>query len=354
MYRIFISYSRVDEHIAKPLKEALERRGFPGLPRYDVWFDQNMNLQAGVDWKQEILWRIERCDIFLYLISRESNDSEVCKWELQQAIDQKKHIIPIRVRSGASLPHNLNHLQCIDVLNSLDISGFNAIQDSINNLDIFNPNRVAEVDWRTNTRILEYVENLYATGFQYFKNILSAVEDVIAREGEKHDNFPFDDFTGHLSSHSQLGPARVMQTWTSLLEDHKLEAIKGCLHSSQNLRIEFLLVNPNSEIAKTRSLLLGKDQNFVGNQVYGNLRTIRKLQAEFGEDRISMKWHDGLFPFALHMCNGNVYIGLFRQGDRAVNGKNYRFAVMDRIGRQADDEFNKLWEKAYYPPVNII
>ncbi len=104
---LFMSYAHVDKHtLVVPLVETLRDGG------YDPWFDHS--LIPGKPWKKQLLEAIERCDAFVYAMTPESLASEWCLWELKQAVDLGKPIIPIRLQSNTILPDWLSQLQWVD------------------------------------------------------------------------------------------------------------------------------------------------------------------------------------------------------------------------------------------------
>ena len=62
MARVFISYARED---GKPFAESLAA----ALQDHEVWFDRR-DLTPGVSWEHEIEQGIERCDVFLAVLTR--------------------------------------------------------------------------------------------------------------------------------------------------------------------------------------------------------------------------------------------------------------------------------------------
>jgi hypothetical protein len=83
---LFVSYSRVDqwvtEKIARRLRQAYDR----------VWFDEN--LYGGQVWWDTILKRIDECDIFIYLLSRDSVESPYCRSGIREAKRLGKKTLP--------------------------------------------------------------------------------------------------------------------------------------------------------------------------------------------------------------------------------------------------------------------
>lgn len=104
--RIFISYAHIDiwqiQQLAAILRDA----------QHEVWFDPD--LKPGEEWKKRLADEIASCDVLLYALSNESVESEWCQWELEQAIQQKKRIMPVIVRPKTPVPQMLSHIQYID------------------------------------------------------------------------------------------------------------------------------------------------------------------------------------------------------------------------------------------------
>lgn len=86
--RIFISYSRKDQGFVHNLNDALQ-----ALKR-ETWVDLKDIPFTGV-WEQEIYSAIEGADIFVFIISPDSIQSEVCAKELNHAVAHNKKLVPI-------------------------------------------------------------------------------------------------------------------------------------------------------------------------------------------------------------------------------------------------------------------
>ena len=91
MAKLFVSYSRRDSITARRLIEA-----FRSMDQ-DVWVDWE-SIPPAVDWLEQIFRGIEESDAFIFLISPDSIDSEVCKVEINRAAQNNKRIIPIVLR----------------------------------------------------------------------------------------------------------------------------------------------------------------------------------------------------------------------------------------------------------------
>lgn len=88
MSDVFISYSRKDSEFAKILHKRLTDEG------RDVWIDWE-DIPATADWWREIQAAVEEADVFTFIISPDSVISDICRDEIQHAIDNNKRFIPI-------------------------------------------------------------------------------------------------------------------------------------------------------------------------------------------------------------------------------------------------------------------
>jgi WD40 repeat protein len=91
MAKLFVSYSRKDAVTERRITEAIEAAG------QDVWIDWE-DIPPASDWLEQIFRGIERSDAFIFLVSPDSNASEVCKVEVAHAAKNNKRIIPVVLR----------------------------------------------------------------------------------------------------------------------------------------------------------------------------------------------------------------------------------------------------------------
>ncbi len=107
--RIFISYSRPNQHVVEGLAHDLEDL------QHDVWFDRA--LTGGQDWWAHILSQIRDTELFVFAIAPETLDSVACQREFAYACDLHKRILPVTVADGVSmdlLPPRLGTIQFVD------------------------------------------------------------------------------------------------------------------------------------------------------------------------------------------------------------------------------------------------
>jgi hypothetical protein len=99
---VFISYSRDDLRFANQLDAALRACGFECL------IDRH-GISGGEEWKHRLSNLISEADTVVFVLSPASARSEVCAWEVEEAVHLGKRILPIisRPLEGANAPPQL-------------------------------------------------------------------------------------------------------------------------------------------------------------------------------------------------------------------------------------------------------
>ena len=87
---VFISYSRKDSDLVKPIYEWLENAGC------QCWLDVD-GMFSGVSYKKVIVDAIKRSKVLLFMSSENSNKSRNVVSEVSIAMEYGKKIIPIRL-----------------------------------------------------------------------------------------------------------------------------------------------------------------------------------------------------------------------------------------------------------------
>jgi hypothetical protein len=100
--RVFISYSRDDLKFADQLDAALSACGFECL------IDRH-GISGGEDWKRRLGNLISEADTVVFVLSPSSARSEICDWEVEEAVRLNKRILPVNCRplEGVSPPPRL-------------------------------------------------------------------------------------------------------------------------------------------------------------------------------------------------------------------------------------------------------
>ncbi len=95
MPKLFISYRSLDSAKVDTLVARLRSlKNADGSPRYTTWQDKT-DIPVGQDWWKAIVRAIIDCEIFVYMLSRESAQNVNCRAELSYARKRNRPIIPI-------------------------------------------------------------------------------------------------------------------------------------------------------------------------------------------------------------------------------------------------------------------
>src|SRR5262249_27068375 len=116
--RVFISYSRDDLRFADQLDAALSTYGFECL------IDRH-GISGGEEWKRRLGNLISYADTVVFVLSPSSARSEICDWEVEEAAQLNKRILPVNCRplEGVSPPPRLKELNYIFFYEEPKVSG---------------------------------------------------------------------------------------------------------------------------------------------------------------------------------------------------------------------------------------
>jgi hypothetical protein len=92
MSQFFISYSRKDARLVENIVDALTENDLK------PWIDWK-SIPKGEDFWNEIQKGVEEADVFLFLISPDSLQSDWCNREINLAVKNGKRILPIAIRN---------------------------------------------------------------------------------------------------------------------------------------------------------------------------------------------------------------------------------------------------------------
>jgi WD40 repeat protein len=107
---VFLSYSRRDLALVRPLHEAVQQAG------HDVWVDWE-DIPPTAEWLEEIYRAIDAADAFLFVASPDSAASVTCGIELSHAVKRNKRLVVLVARDvdPAAVPEAIRKLQWIFV-----------------------------------------------------------------------------------------------------------------------------------------------------------------------------------------------------------------------------------------------
>ena len=128
--RIFLSYSSKSKQQTSTLAENLKSVG------HEVWFDEN--LSGGQIWWDEICKNIRECEIFIFVLDRNSQLSDACEVEWQYALKLDAKILPVGIAGDVSekiLPEELANCQIFHY-SERDVESFLDLKEQINNFPL--------------------------------------------------------------------------------------------------------------------------------------------------------------------------------------------------------------------------
>lgn len=96
--KLFISYSRADLAFADELTAGLEYDG-----AFEVAIDRHSIIE-GEDWKKRLGALIADADTIVFLLSPKSAASDICAWEVDEAVRLTKRIVPVLVAPLGTQP----------------------------------------------------------------------------------------------------------------------------------------------------------------------------------------------------------------------------------------------------------
>src|SRR6516225_7200068 len=96
---VFVSYSRDDLSFADQLDAALQLYGFATM------IDRH-GISGGEEWKRRLGNLIRDADTVAFVVSPSSARSEICAWEVAEAVRLGKRIMPVvcRALGGEGVP----------------------------------------------------------------------------------------------------------------------------------------------------------------------------------------------------------------------------------------------------------
>jgi hypothetical protein len=139
---VFMSYAHANEERVRTVASRLRGWG------YEVWIDQ-IDLDAGSDWRASIEEKIPVVDYFVLALSRSSTKSEIVEWELDVAERAGTKIVPIVFGTGkgsAALGDRLGSLHHISFSTSNE-RGMAALVEALGGIRNNQPVLADQVDF---------------------------------------------------------------------------------------------------------------------------------------------------------------------------------------------------------------
>lgn len=110
---VFISYSTADQAVADKVYNSLKSENI------NAWI-ATKDIHGGESFAEEITNAINECSVFIFILSKSSDDSPHCGNELSMAFSKRKKIIPFRIEEFILSKSNVYFLQQSQWINCLD------------------------------------------------------------------------------------------------------------------------------------------------------------------------------------------------------------------------------------------
>ncbi len=121
MTDVFFSFSSEQKDLEKKISKALMHYGITS-------WTHDVDIKKGADFNKALLKAVEQADNVVYLISKESFESQYCREELLYAIKLNKRILPCLIDDAPNqydfIPKEISHIQYIDFTCALTPEGF--------------------------------------------------------------------------------------------------------------------------------------------------------------------------------------------------------------------------------------
>ncbi len=157
MSNVFISYSRKDIAFTRLLQKALEEEDIK------TWVDWQ-DIPPSTEWLKEIFDAIEKAEVFIFVMSRSSSESQICRLEIEHAIINNKRIIPVAIEDvtpNQLLPQlaSINWLSCRDndKLSQVFQNLLSAIHIDYDWVKAHTRLQLRALDWKKNGREIGYL-----------------------------------------------------------------------------------------------------------------------------------------------------------------------------------------------------
>lgn len=161
MAHIFFSYSSQDRSFALRLAEDLGQF-------FDVWIDRE-DIRGGLEWERAITEAIAACDVFLVIVSLQSNESEWVMRETILAERQGRYRIPVLL--AGELPLRLINLHYIDFQGEYE-GGLQDLMRVLNERLVPQDRKAAEAQQFLGRGVLAYLKEAYTEADEWIGQAL--------------------------------------------------------------------------------------------------------------------------------------------------------------------------------------
>ena len=287
--KLFISYSRQDEHVAQQFVDEFKSQGV------ECWLDKT-KIQPGEEWPKEIVDGIKRCEVMLLILSAQSAGSKNVEKEVGIAKEKKKRIIPIRIGEcelNDGLLYNLYSVHRIDCIPP-------------------SPERIKSVV----SQLLPSVQGVGAEPITEERSLPRELED--SQKLKPSQPFLRKNRIATLVSVVAIGLVVIFLGLRELAKNRTIEDVKGEGDDPSGVKADHVDTSATDDLIKmiTRQIILVYEEGAKGDPM--NWENIdRSLEMYALSDRI-----DAFKELAIQCgLSGQFHIGL-QATERWINGHN--------------------------------
>ncbi|MBE7172375.1 MAG: TIR domain-containing protein [Williamsia sp.] len=315
---VFVSYAHEEPKkkiIIKLIKVILEAK------KVDYWLDEK--IAAGAIWRDEIDRAIKKADIVFWIVTPLSVHSEYVIYELGFAAGLGKTIIPL-IFEEAEIHSRFHVLQAL-------------------RLD----------EWSDEV----WEKAMTAARKAFDENLLRLKSEQAAQREEKFSCAGYFDLKVELTYTAILDGIKMSKKRVQIMDNWICEEIGSVKEEilkalERNVKFKICLLNVNSvsgyAIARQRSLDLGKELDFVADQVAANLRVLQSITHENFELRL----YSTLPTIETYIFDDNYSIGNYLHGKPSKCSTHSLLNSAFKVNRSLDvtgeveKNFNDVFLKA--------
>jgi WD40 repeat protein len=281
-FNVLIAYSRDDLNFADQLALAL------GMHNFEITIDRQ-GISGGEDWKSRLGALIRDADTIAFVLSPSSARSDVCKWEVEQAVQLGKRIIPVLCRplEGIAPPPELSRWNYIFFYEELRLSGSGFGRGLLELVAALK----TDLDWlREHTRLLQRATEWHVGG-RPSNRLLSGEDIAAAREwaGRRPKDAPeptalhldFVRASEGFESQRQSEERRRLEERERLVREAELAAAEREAAREQAIKARDAAVLAQSQYLADLSLQETEERN---NPVNGLLLALEALPDKDSDD----------------------------------------------------------------------
>lgn len=225
--KVFVSYSRADTAFADEIVAGLEYDG-----GFEVFIDRH-SIHEGEAWRDRLSGLIASADIIVFLLTKSSAKSDLCRWEAEHAKGLSKRLVPVLVETvdGEAAPTTLSALHYVrfDEGRSF-MQGLAALRSALR----------ADFAWvQEHTRLLMRAQEWDAAG-RSENRLLSGADIVAAKAWLEHRPAdappPLELHHAYIAASEQAETARLSE------DRQQAEALKNALVRSKRALMATVVV----------------------------------------------------------------------------------------------------------------